>query len=94
MMTVKNDQLLECRVFGIDSPELSSGLECYSDQSNKKSPRKHGKFNFRYFPDIETYKYATRETSASNYVTVCPRPNASGSRRIASVLRNDTILLH
>ena len=31
-MTVNNNQLLECWVFGIEPPELSSGLECYSNQ--------------------------------------------------------------
>ena len=46
------------------------------------------------FQILRLNKYETRETNASNYVTVCPKPNASGSRRIASVLRNDTILLY
>ena len=85
-MTVNNDQLLDCWVFGLNSPELRNGLECYCNESNKTSPRKHGKFNFRYFPDIEGYKYAKRKASASHHVTVLPKPDASGSRRIAIVL--------
>ena len=63
-----------------------SGLECYCNQSNRNSSRKHGKFNFRYFPDIEAYKYAKGKTNASNHVTVVPNPYALGSRRIAKVL--------
>ena len=89
MMTVNNDQLLECRVFGIDSPELSSGLECYSNQGNRNSPKKHGKLNFRYFPGIEAYKYAKRKTNSSNHLTVLLKPNLSGSRRIAKVLLDE-----
>ena len=89
MMTVNNDQLLECRVLGIDSPELSSGLEFYSNQGNRNSPKKHGKLNFRYFPGIEAYKYAKRKTNASNHVTVLLKPSLSGARRIAKVLLDE-----
>ena len=88
-MKVNNDQLLECRVFEIDSPGLSSGLEGYSNQSNRNSPKKHGKLNFRYFPDIEAYKYANMKTSARNHVTVLPKPNALGWKRIAKVLLDE-----
>ena len=63
-----------------------SGLECYCNQSNRNSSREHGKFNFRYFPNIEAYKYAKGKASASNHVTVGPNPDASSSRRIAKVL--------
>ena len=57
-----------------------------SERSNRNSSRKHGKFNFRYFPNIEAYKYAKGKASASNHVTVGPNPDASSSRRIAKVL--------
>ena len=88
MMALNNNQLLECLFFGIDSPELSSGVECYSNQGNRNSPKKHGKLNFRYIPGIKAYKCAKRKTSACNHVTALVTPNLSGSRRIAKVWMN------
>ena len=89
IMTVNNNQLLECWVLGIDPPALSSGLECYSDQSNRNSWKKHEKLNFRYFPDIDTYKYAKNKTRATNHVKMLPKQNGLGWRRITKVLLDE-----
>ena len=86
MMAVNNYQLLECRFFGIDSPESSSGVGCYSNQGNRNSSKKQGKRNFRYLPGIEAYKYAKMKTNASNHVAAVLKPDLSGSRRISKVL--------
>ena len=76
-MTINNDQFIECRLYGIDSPEISTGVSCYSynDLRNETQTKRNGKLEYKFFPGIEAYKFVQRLTEESENIVVLLEPN-------------------
>ena len=88
-MTINNDRFIECRLYGIDSPEISTGVACYSynDLRNETQTKRNGKLEYKFFPGIEAYKFVQRLTEESENIVVLLEPNPKmDSRRLARVL--------